>query len=505
MYYRLTAFVFSLFLAAAEGAAQELNADTISRITGAAATTTADGVVRVGWPRTDVEFQVDGLSFRPAMGLGTWAAFQAMPEGARVMGDTVAFEDEVNPALDAAFASGIEVTALHNHFFFDKPKAYFMHIGGTGSPEALAFGVRSIWDAVKEVRAKNPTPAEHFPGETPQYAELDTAGLEETIGASGKLRDGVFKISIGRSASMAGASFGASMGLTTWMAFSGSDAFAVVAGDFAMSAREVQPVLMALRSAGINIVALHNHMLAESPANFFTHFWGKGPASKLAVGLRNALDAQRGVSMTDTSAPRELTLDFDRMEAHSPPLGFTQARTGGGSSGAWEVQEDNTAPSGKKVLAQTSSDPTHDRFPLCIYNAFEARDVDLSVFFKPLSGGVDQAAGLVWRYQDPHNYYVVRANALEDNVVLYKVEKGVRSSLDIVGRKGGYGLKAKVANGQWQRLRVEFAGDLFAVFLEGKQLYQVKDTTFAGAGKVGLWTKADSVTLFDDFSYGAKE
>ncbi len=296
MYYRLTIFVFSLLLAAAEGAAQELNAETISRIMGVATTRTADGVLRVGWPRTDVEFQVDGLAFRPAMGLGTWAAFQATPQGARVMGDTVVFEDEVNPALDAAFNSGIEVTALHNHFFFDKPKAYFMHIGGNGSPEALASGVRSIWDAVRDVRAENPTPAELCPGETPQYGELDTAQLEETIGASGKLRDGVFKISIGRSASMAGAAFGASMGLTTWMAFSGSDELAAVAGDFAMSAQEVQPVLKALRSAGINIVALHNHMLGESPAIFFTHFWGKGPASKLARGLRRALDAQRAAS-----------------------------------------------------------------------------------------------------------------------------------------------------------------------------------------------------------------
>ncbi len=235
MHYRLTVLVFLLLLAAAEGAPQELNAETISRIMGVAATTTPDGVVRVGWPRTDVEFHVDGLAFRPAMGLGTWAAFQATPQGARVMGDTVVFEDEANPALDAAFASGIDVTALHNHFFFDKPKAYFMHIGGIGSPEALASGVRSIWDAVRDVRAVNPTPAELFPGETPRYAELDTAQLEETIGTSGKLRDGVFKISIGRSATMAGAPFGASMGLTTWMAFSGSDELAAVAGDFAMS------------------------------------------------------------------------------------------------------------------------------------------------------------------------------------------------------------------------------------------------------------------------------
>ena len=141
----------------------------------------------------------------------------------------------------------------------------------------------------------------------------------------------------------------------------------------------------------------------------------------------------------------ELALDFDRMDAHIAPVGFTQARTGRGGTGAWEIKEDNTAPSGKKVLAQTSSDPTNYRFPLCIYDAFEARDVDLSVSFKPLSGRVDQAAGLVWRYRDPDNYYVVRANALEDNVVLYKVENGERSDLKIRG--GGflsYGKEAPV-------------------------------------------------------------
>jgi hypothetical protein len=497
MYYRRVLVAFSLFLLPLEGAGQELSAETISRIMGVAATTTADGVIRVGWPRTDVEFQVDGLAFRPAMGLGTWAAFQITPAGVRVMGDTVVFEDEVNPALDAAFSSGIEVTALHNHFLFDKPKAYFMHIGGTGSPEALAAGVRSIWDAVKRVRAVSPTPAQLFPGETPRYGELDTEEIQRTIGASGKLRDGVFKISMGRSATMGGSAFGASMGLTTWMAFSGSDELAAVAGDFAMSAEEVQLVLRALRSAGINIVALHNHMLGESPAIFFAHFWGKGPASELARGLRSALDAQRGAAKAGTSAASELTLDFDRMQASAAPLGFTQARTGRGGSGAWEVREDDTAPSGNNVLAQTTSDPTNYRFPLCIYDAFEARDVDLSVSFKPLSGRVDQAAGLVWRYQDADNYYVVRANALEDNVVLYKVENGRRSDLKPKGSWLAYGKDVPVPLGAWSSLRVRVRSNTFSVWLNGDPVFDVEDDTFTEAGKVGLWTKADSVTLFD--------
>jgi hypothetical protein len=199
----------------------------------------------------------------------------------------------------------------------------------------------------------------------------------------------------------------------------------------------------------------------------------------------------------DSSPPNEFTVDFDRMEAHSAPVGFTQARTGRGSTGAWEVREDNTAPSGKKVLAQTSSDPTNYRFPLCIYDAFEARDVDLRVFFKPLSGRVDQAAGLVWRYQDTDNYYVVRANALEGNVVLYKVENGKRSDLKPQGAWFAYGKDAPVPLGVWSSLRVVVRSNTFSVWLNGNPLFDVEDETFTSAGRLGLWTKADSVTLFD--------
>jgi hypothetical protein len=193
----------------------------------------------------------------------------------------------------------------------------------------------------------------------------------------------------------------------------------------------------------------------------------------------------------------EFTLDFDRMDTDAAPVGFTQARTGRGGTGAWEVKEDNTAPSGKKVLAQTSSDPTNYRFPLCIYDAFEARDVDLSVSIKPLSGRVDQAAGLVWRYQDPDNYYVVRANALEENVVLYKVENGKRSDLKPQGSWFAYGKDAPVPLGVWSSLRVLVRSNTFSVSLNGEHLFDVEDDTFPQAGKVGLWTKADSVTLFD--------
>jgi hypothetical protein len=139
-------------------APHRLDADSISAAAKTKATTTPDGVVRLGWARTDVAVKVDGMSLKPFAGLGSWAAFTVAPHGAMVMGDTVVFQDEVTPAMDAAFAGGLEVTALHNHFFYDEPKVYFMHIGGRGEPEKLAAGVKAVWDAIKKVRAADATP-----------------------------------------------------------------------------------------------------------------------------------------------------------------------------------------------------------------------------------------------------------------------------------------------------------------------------------------------------------
>jgi hypothetical protein len=273
--------------------ADELNAKAIGELVGVEATASPDHVVRVSWPRKDVKVEVDGLPLRPFGGLASWAAFQATQHGAMMMGDTALFEDEVNPAIDAAFAAGLEVTALHNHFFYDEPKVYFMHIGGNGQADKLASGVKRVWDAVKNVRKENAQPAKRFSGGVPAHGELATAGLEKTIAAKGQLNDGVFKITIGRASKMHGVEFAGSMGLTTWAAFAGSDELAAVDGDFAMTAEEVQPVLRALRKADINIVALHNHMIGETPQIFFTHFWGKGKAADLAKGLKQALNAQR--------------------------------------------------------------------------------------------------------------------------------------------------------------------------------------------------------------------
>ncbi len=173
-------------------------------------------------------------------------------------------------------------------------------------------------------------------------------------------------------------------------------------------------------------------------------------------------------------------------------------RTGGGQP-RWTVEKNATAPSPPNVLKQSGVAD----FPLCIKDATNLKDGFVEVKFNAVSGKRDQAAGVVWRFQDNGNYYICRANAIEGNVVLYKTELGVRKPLDIVGRRSGYGVKAPVARQEWQTLRVDFHGDIFTVKLNGKELFKVKDSTFTGAGKVGLWTKADSVTLFDDFKHGA--
>src|SRR5437588_12615163 len=152
------------WFALAELQSVKLDADKIGTAAGTKATTTSDGVIRIAWARTDVAVKVDGMPLKPFAGLGSWAAFTATAHAAMVMGDTVVFEDEVSPAMDAAFANGLEVTGLHNHFFYDEPKVYFMHIGGTGEPEKLAAGVKSVWDAGKTVRAKQATPATQFTG-----------------------------------------------------------------------------------------------------------------------------------------------------------------------------------------------------------------------------------------------------------------------------------------------------------------------------------------------------
>jgi len=288
--------IAGLALACGSAVAASLDAAAIGKAAGTKATTQKDGVVKIGWSRSDVPVTVDGMRLPPAAGLGSWAAFAPMGNQAMVMGDTVVFQDEVDAAMDAAFAHGLHVTGLHNHFFYDQPRVYFMHIEGEDSATALASDVKAVWYAIKAVRAAHPQPAEGFGGMAPKPGKLDAGALARIVGHPAEANNGSPKITIGTTGHMRDATIGASMGLTTWAAFSGSDDLAAMDGDFIMRADEVQPVLRALRKAGIHIVALHNHMIGEQPNFYFTHFWGKGKAAELAHGFRAALDAQAAVA-----------------------------------------------------------------------------------------------------------------------------------------------------------------------------------------------------------------
>jgi hypothetical protein len=251
---------------------------------------TKEGVFRVSVPRTDLNVTVAGVKMTPPMGLTSWAAFQAVGDRTMVMGDMVLLEEQVNLVMDVALENGLDVTALHNHFFWDSPKIIFMHIGGLDNEEKLAAAVGKVFAKIRETSGgKGKIPHD---GLDPAKTSLDPKKIEDVLGVKGEMANGVFKITIGRTTKMDGYDVGNAMGVNTWAAFVGSDDQAVVDGDFAMSESELQPVLKALRRAGINVVAIHQHMTMESPRVIFLHYWGTGPTSALARGLKAALDSQ---------------------------------------------------------------------------------------------------------------------------------------------------------------------------------------------------------------------
>lgn len=271
-----------------------LDTARIDEITGLKGTLNdAEGVFKITQPRGDVKVSVDGWPMPPFMGLMSWAAFmQGKEKAAMVMGDLVLFQDEVNPVMSAALANGLSVTALHNHFFYEEPRVYFMHIGGEGTVEQLAKGVRAAFDKVKEIRAAKPEPGKSF-GRPLAPAENAISGdrVDAVLGTQGQAKDGMFKVVIGRKAKMeCGCEVGKEMGVNTWAAFAGTNDEALVDGDFVVLERELQPVLKSLRKDGLNIVAIHHHMTGETPRYLFLHYWGRGGVSELAQAVKNALD-----------------------------------------------------------------------------------------------------------------------------------------------------------------------------------------------------------------------
>lgn len=279
--------------------AAPLDTNRLEQLTGLKGTfNAAEGTFKVTAPRNDVKVAVDGWNMPPFMGLTTWAAFvDGKKEEAMVMGDLVLLQDEVNPVMSALFENGIGVTALHNHFFFDEPKVFFMHLAGEGPVDKLAGGVKAALAKQKEIRAANPTPGKLFGnGFAPEKNAITGAALEAVFGAKAQTKDGMAKFVFGRPAKMAcGCDVNKEMGVNTWAAFAGTDDNAVVDGDFAATEDELQTVLKSLRASGINIVAIHHHMTGETPRYLFLHYWGKGSAASLAASLKQAMEAQKAV------------------------------------------------------------------------------------------------------------------------------------------------------------------------------------------------------------------
>jgi hypothetical protein len=250
-----------------------------------------ENVFKVSVPRGDLQMTAAGVRMTPPMGLTSWAAFTPMGDGhVMVMGDTVMTEDQVNAVMSAALDNGLEVTALHNHFFWDSPKIMFMHIGGMGDEQQLASAVGKVFAKIKETAGgKGEIPKVDI---DPTKSTLDAGQIAQILGRKPDVTNGVAKVTIGRTTKMHGQEVGNQMGVNTWAAFAGSDQQAIVDGDFAMYEDELQGILKALRGAGINIVAIHNHMTHETPRIVFLHYWGVGPAADLARGLKAALDTQ---------------------------------------------------------------------------------------------------------------------------------------------------------------------------------------------------------------------
>jgi len=250
-----------------------------------------DSVLKVNIPRSDVKVTVAGVSTPTPFGFGGWVAMTKGDGGDQVlMGDLVLLQDEVNPVMSALLDNGFDVTALHNHFFWDEPRMYYMHVHGHGAAAELA---QKLKPAIALIGKSSGGSAPGAPAAPAPQNALNTARLAEMVGAQGEQSGAVYKITLPRSDLKVvemGATINARMGLNTWAAFTGTDEKAAIAGDVAMLESELTPVLKALRKNGLDIVAIHHHMTADRPMIIFLHYWGTGPADTLASGFKAAVN-----------------------------------------------------------------------------------------------------------------------------------------------------------------------------------------------------------------------
>jgi hypothetical protein len=289
----VTRFLAVAIAAAATGCATAepeqvaLEREQLERIIGVSGVV-AEGEFKITVPQNDLEVVVDGFPIIPPMGLGSWAAFTPSGDGAVLMGDIVVQDSELLAVQETLVAHGLTVTGLHNHFARESPSVLFMHIGGTGAADSLALGVRAVLDRIRDIRGGDPAAA---PARSVSSA-LDTAAIASGLGAAGQFARGVYRMTLGRSdvaLDAYGTTVTSFLGFNTWAAWQGTEDRAAVAGDFAMLAHEVAPVVQALVDGGIEVVALHNHMTHEQPTIYFLHYWGVGRQEDLLKSLRSAL------------------------------------------------------------------------------------------------------------------------------------------------------------------------------------------------------------------------
>jgi len=287
-----SAVLLIIFTTSVFAASEKLDTARIDELTGLKGKLDEkEQVYKVSAPRSDLKVLSKTVRITPPMGLTSWAAFTRAGKQTMVMGDLVLEEDQVSSVMDVALGSGLEVTALHNHFLWESPIVMFMHVGGMGDEAELATAVGKVFAKIKESSGNgNEWKTADI---DPQHTTLDPKRVDAILGAKGDFKDGVYKVTFGRTTRMHGHEIGNQMGVNTWMALIGSEDTAFADGDFAMLESELQPVLKKLRGAGISIVAIHQHMTGEEPRIMFLHYWGIGRAEDLAKGVRTALDVTK--------------------------------------------------------------------------------------------------------------------------------------------------------------------------------------------------------------------